>query len=104
MEAHMSARRLASLVLLAGFLGAGAPLFALPVYVNIAPPAPKVEVRVAAPGAGYVWTGGYYRWHGGAYVWVPGRWLRPPRPGAVWIPGHWKSTPHGWVWTSGHWR
>jgi hypothetical protein len=98
----MIRRRLACLVFAVSV--AAAPLGATPVYVKVAPPAPRVEVKVVAPGAGYVWTGGYYRWHGGAYVWVPGRWMRPPRPAAVWVPGHWKSTPHGWVWTAGHWR
>ncbi|HTR02999.1 MAG TPA: hypothetical protein VMN82_07365 [Thermoanaerobaculia bacterium] len=96
-------RRFLAAVALAGVLGAAAAK-AVPVYVKIAPPAPKVEVKVVAPGAGYVWTGGYYKWHGGAYVWVPGRWLMPPRPGAVWIPGHWKSTPSGWYWRPGHWK
>ena len=55
---------------------------AVPVYVKVAPPAPKVEVKVVAPGAGYVWVGGYYRWHGGAYAWVPGAWRMPPHAGA----------------------
>jgi hypothetical protein len=97
-------RRFFAVIALAASFGAGASVQALPVYVNIAPPAPKVEVRVVAPGPGYIWVGGYYRWHGGAYAWVPGKWALPPHPGAVWIPGHWKSTPHGWNWKAGHWR
>ncbi|HTY41373.1 MAG TPA: YXWGXW repeat-containing protein [Thermoanaerobaculia bacterium] len=96
-------RRFLAAVALAGALGS-AVAEALPVYVKVSPPAPKVEVKVVAPGPGYVWTGGYYKWHGGAYVWVPGRWMMPPRPGAVWIPGHWKSTPSGWYWRPGHWK
>ena len=88
---------------LAGNLLAGRAA-AAEVYVKIAPPAPRVEVKVVSPGTGYVWVGGYHRWSGTAYVWVPGRWALPPRPGAVWVPGHWKSTPSGWLWRPGHWR
>lgn len=94
---------LAAAVLAAGLAGSGS-LGAVPVYVKVGPPAAPVEVRVAAPGPGYFWTGGYYRWKGSAYVWVPGRWALPPHPGAVWIPGHWKQTPSGWYWKGGHWR
>ena len=96
-------RRFFASLALAGFL-AGATAAAIPVYVKVAPPTPKVEVRVVAPGPGYVWVGGYYRWHAGAYAWVPGKWALPPHPGAVWIPGHWKSTPSGWYWRAGHWK
>lgn len=98
----MLRRHLASIGLSALLSAASAG--AVPVYVKIAPPAPKVEVRVVAPGRGYVWVGGYYRWHAGAYVWVPGGWKLPPHAGAVWVPGHWKSTPSGWYWRPGHWR
>lgn len=96
--------RILALIVLVGSLASGARLDALPVYVKIAPPAARVEVRVASPGPGFVWVEGYHRWHGGAYVWVPGRWTLPPRPGAVWVPGHWKGTRRGWVWKAGHWR
>ncbi len=97
----MNRRTLAAAVFAAGLSAAAG---ALPVYVHIAPPKPRVEVRVVAPGPGYVWTGGYYAWRKGAYVWVPGGWALPPRPRAVWVPGHWKSTPHGWYWKAGHWH
>lgn len=97
----MNRRLLASAVFAAGLAAAAG---ALPVYVSIAPPVPRVEVKVVAPGPGYVWTGGYYTWRKSAYVWVPGAWVMPPRPHAVWVPGHWKSTPHGWYWRAGHWR
>ena len=89
----MSRRLLAAIALCAGL--AVPAMEALPVYVNIAPPAPRVEVKIAAPGPAYVWTPGYYAWRKGAYVWVAGAWVLPPWPRAIWIPGHWKSTPHG---------
>ena len=73
------------------------------VYVRIAPPAPIVEVRGEAP-RGYVWADGYHRWDGGVYTWTPGRWIAPPRPGAVWVPAHWVHDRHGWYFIDGHWR
>ena len=98
----MTRRFLAAIALSAGL--AVPVLEALPVYVNIAPPASQVEVKVAAPGPAYVWTPGYYAWRGGAYVWVGGDWLLPPRPHAVWVVGRWRSGPHGWYWRPGHWK
>jgi len=92
-----------ALVLSAGLLAA--PVFAgTHVYVKIAPPPPPAEVRVVAPGAGYVWIGGFHRWNGTAYVWVPGRWALPPRPHVVWVPGHWRHVSHGWYWVEGRWK
>lgn len=88
---------------LAGALHA-APALAARVYVKVAPPAPIAEVRVVAPGAGYVWVGGFHRWDGKAYVWTPGRWALPPRAGVVWVGGHWKKHAHGWYWVDGHWK
>jgi WXXGXW repeat (2 copies) len=88
---------------LAGLLAASEAR-SLPVYVRIAPPAPRAEVRIAAPGPGYVWVGGFHRWDGAAYVWVPGHWVLPPRPRAVWVSGHWRHGRRGWFWVEGHWR
>ena len=88
---------------LAGTLIAS-PALAARIYVRIAPPAPIAEVRVVAPGAGYIWIPGFHRWDGRAYIWVPGRWDLPPRPGVVWVPGHWRHHRHGWYWIEGHWR
>lgn len=74
------------------------------VYVRVGPPAPVYEVRVAAPGPGYVWLEGYHRWDGRAYVWVPGRWATPPRPRSRWEAGHWDHNGHGYFWVEGRWR
>src|SRR5690348_17472688 len=73
-------------------------------YVRVGPPAPIIEARIAAPGAGYVWIEGYQRWDGGRYLWVPGRWVMPPRPRARWVAGHWSRDRRGWYWVDGHWR
>jgi opacity protein-like surface antigen len=74
------------------------------VVVRIGPPAPVVERRGPAPGAGFVWIGGYHRWDGGRYVWVPGRWDRPPHPGAHWVEHRWEHRHDGYVFHEGHWR
>lgn len=74
------------------------------VYVRVAPPTAKIETRPPAPGRGYTWTGGYYRWNGNQYVWTTGRWVNPPRAGAVWVPGHWVHGNQGWYWVDGRWK
>jgi hypothetical protein len=51
-----------------------------------------------------VWIPGYYRWDGRRYVWVGGRYVRPPRPGAVWVAGVWRPERGGQVWHAGYWR
>jgi hypothetical protein len=74
------------------------------VVVKVRPPKEVIETRVAAPGPGHVWIGGYHRWDGNAYVWVPGRWERPPREHAVWVRHRWVHRHGGWVLVEGHWR
>jgi hypothetical protein len=74
------------------------------VVVRVAPPAAIVETRGVAPGPGYIWIGGYHRWDGAAYVWVPGRWDRPPRPGAHWVAHRWVRRHGGYVFVEGRWR
>jgi hypothetical protein len=74
------------------------------VVVRVAPPAPIVETQGPPPYAGAVWIGGYHRWDGGRYVWVPGRWDRPPHPGARWEPGRWDHGHDGYRWREGRWR
>ncbi|HEY7792250.1 MAG TPA: hypothetical protein VIC33_17180 [Vicinamibacterales bacterium] len=73
-------------------------------YVRVAPPVPIVEVRAAAPDAGWVWVPGYYTWNGRGYVWLAGRWERPPRGRFVWVPAHWTRSRRGWYLVRGHWR
>src|SRR5579872_1384099 len=88
--------------LIAGVLSCAS--FAAEVFVQIAPPRPRVERRIVAPGRGYVWTPGYHRWDGRAYVWVPGEWVMPPRPHARWVREQWMHRHGGWVFVEGHWR
>lgn len=72
------------------------PMPADSVVVDVAPPAPYVEVRPAIPFLGAVWLGGYWGWNGGRHHWVPGRWDQP-RPGYQW-------RPHAWVNQGGRWH
>ena len=75
------------------------------VVVRIGPPPPRpVEVVPAPPHRGWVWVPGYHRWDGHRYVWVGGRYVKPPRPGAVWVAGDWHPERGGQVWHAGYWR
>jgi WXXGXW repeat (2 copies) len=42
--------------------------------INIAPPAPRVEV-VPPPRVGYVWAPGYWEYRDRGHVWIPRRWV-----------------------------
>ena len=87
-----------------GLLLSVGSVWAAEVVIRVAPPAPVVERRIATPGPGYVWTGGYHRWDGRAYVWVPGAWVRPPHPHAHWVAPHYAHRHGGYVFVAGHWR
>jgi hypothetical protein len=67
-----------------------------PIVVDVAPPAPYVEVIPVLPFLGALWIAGYWGWHGGRHQWVPGRYERP-RPGYGW-------NSHGWVQQGGRWH
>ncbi len=73
------------------------------IRVQVAPPAPQVEVIPVAPSAQHVWISGHWRWDGARYVWNGGHWdLR--RDGYVWSPAHWVQEPSGsWIFRSGQW-
>src|SRR5439155_26063786 len=43
------------------------------VYVDEAPPPPRVEVVSVRPGPEFVWIGGYWSWIDRTYAWGPGR-------------------------------
>jgi hypothetical protein len=95
-------KKLFSCIFAGCLLASGA--MAAEVVIRVAPPRPIVEQRVIAPGAGYVWVGGYHRWDGRAYAWVPGRWELPPRPHARWVEHAYVRRGNGWVFREGHWR
>jgi hypothetical protein len=74
------------------------------VRIVIAPPPPVVERRPPPPERGFVWIDGYHHWEGVHYVWTPGRWDRPPHPGAHWVAHRWVHRHGEWVLVEGHWR
>lgn len=77
-----------------------------PVVVPTAPPVPRpaVAVRPVRPGPRHAWVEGHHRWSGSAYVWVPGRWVLPPRAGAVWVTPKVVRKGRHWHLTVGYWR
>jgi hypothetical protein len=74
------------------------------IIVQVAPPRPVVEARIASPGPGYVYQRGYHRWDGHAHVWMPGVWVMPPRPHAHWVDHRWEHRGHNYIFVEGHWR
>jgi WXXGXW repeat (2 copies) len=73
-------------------------------FANHQPPADRVEVAVASPGAGYVYIRGHWGWGSNDYNWIPGRWERVQRGYRTWVPGHWvQRRGHRWYWVEGHW-
>lgn len=77
-----------------------------PVYVEVAPPPPRVrfEVRPPRPSPGHIWIGGYWGWDNGVHVWMDGQWAEPPQPGYVWASAHWRRHGHRWAYEPGYWR
>ena len=72
------------------------------IIVEVAPPAPRVEV-VPAPRVGYVWAPGYWNWNGRRHVWVGGRWVGERR-GYRWEPHGWDEREGRWHFREGGWR
>lgn len=76
--------------------------YAQTVYVSVPPPAPKAEVRSAAPAADAIWINGHWKWDAGRYVWIAGYWEKSPK--GSWIPGYWEQRDGGYVWVNGYWK
>jgi hypothetical protein len=91
-------------LIFAGLLGLATAAWA-EVVVKMAPPAPQsMAVVGSAPGPKYVWIDGYYRWSGNRYVWVSGKWIVPPRAGAIWIAARWVPRDGSYVFIAGRWQ
>ncbi len=87
--------------MIAASVGGTAIPAAAAVYVQIGPPAMRVET-VPAPRRGYVWAPGYWNWRSNHHVWVAGSWMRE-RPGYAyhspkWVQhdGRWSQERAGW--------
>ena len=76
------------------------------VQINIAPPAPQVEVRSTQPSPQHVWVGGHWLWNRftNSYQWHPGFWQVPAVQGQVWQPAQWVQFNGFWRFVPGHWR
>lgn len=73
------------------------------IVVTQSPPAAHQEVVTARPSSDHVWVGGYWTWRTDRYEWTPGRWVIPPRSGAVWIPPRWAPEGNGYRFYEGYW-
>jgi hypothetical protein len=62
------------------------------IEVQVAPPAPRVEV-VPAIREGSVWIPGYYDYRGSDYVWVEGH-FEPARTGYVYVAPRYEEREH----------
>lgn len=71
------------------------------IYVQIGPPAPRVE-QVPPPRRGYVWSPGHWEWRGNQHVWIQGNYLRA-RPGYAYRPAEWHQRGDRWEMQRGGW-
>ena len=88
--------------IVASTLGAMPLVSSAAIYVDIAPPEPRVEVIPHAR-PGYVWAPGHYVYRHGEYRWVPGRYIREVR-GRYYHPAHWEERNGRWVFVEPRWR
>ena len=72
------------------------------IYVDVAPPDPRVEV-VPAQRAGYVWAPGHWVRRGDHWHWVGGHYVREKR-GYYWHPGHWVERDGRYVFVQPGWH
>src|ERR1039457_1362039 len=103
-HAMMASQRTLLVALLMSASAIAAPTLspaAINVDIDVAPPAPRVEV-VPGPRAHYVWAPGYWGWRGHAHAWVRGHWIRE-RPGYRWVPDQWVQAGPHWHYARGHW-
>lgn len=103
-------RTMATLLTAAGLMGLGTAAQAVPavvaqsdgIVIQVAPPAPRYEVR-PADREGYVWVPGHYDWRDGRYVWLSGQWMAD-RPGFEWREARWVQRSDGsWHLINGGW-
>jgi hypothetical protein len=74
------------------------------VVVDQDPPPPQTEVVGVAPGAGFIWVGGYYHWYGNRWAWNRGHYERPPHSGAVWVRPRYANRGNARIYVHGYWR
>jgi hypothetical protein len=76
-----------------------------PIRINVAPPAPQVEVVPVTPSPRHVWIPGHWQWRPPIrrHVWVPGHFAVRPAINRVWIPAQWVNEGGFWVFRPGRW-
>jgi WXXGXW repeat (2 copies) len=87
-----------------GLAALAAPMFGsarVYVDVDVAPPAPQVEVIPEAR-VGYVWAPGYWDWDGHHHVWTKGRYIKEHH-GHHWVNDTWVQRDGHWHHEVGHW-
>ena len=95
-------RLIVSALVAAGFIGtAPVALADVDVYLNFAPPPPRVEV-VPAPRAGYIWAPGHYVYRDGRHVWIGGSFVAE-RPGYVYHSPRWVERSGRWYYQPPRW-
>ncbi|MDR3389304.1 MAG: YXWGXW repeat-containing protein [Rudaea sp.] len=72
------------------------------VDIDVAPPAPQVEI-VPAARVGYVWAPGYWNYDGHQHVWSNGHYIREHR-GHQWVNDSWEQRGTRWHHEAGHWN
>lgn len=91
----------------AAALAASAALMAVPaqaataVYVDIAPPAPRMEPP-PPPRHGQMWVAGHWEWRHRQYVWAPGYYVAM-RPGYHYTEARWVQVGGRWSYEPGRW-
>jgi hypothetical protein len=92
-------------VLFIGMMAASVGGIAVPaaatVYVQIGPPAMRIEA-VPPPRQGYVWAPGYWNYRGNQHVWAKGTWVRE-RPGYAYHTPKWVEHDGRWSQERAHW-
>ena len=75
------------------------------IYIKIAPPRNKTEIRLEQPSPKHIWVEGHWQWSRKKddYVWIPGYWIKK-KDGKIWIRGSWERTRRGWVWVKSYWK
>jgi len=97
----MIRKTIVAAVLAASFGGIAAPASAV-IFVQVAPPAPRVEV-VPAPRPGRVWVGGHWEWRNNRHQWIAGNWIRERR-GYHYVQPNWTERDGRWQMERGNWR
>lgn len=98
---NRTARGLLLSLILAGGISSGSAIARAAIIVDVAPPAPQVEV-IPTLQPGYAWAPGYWGWQTNRHVWVNGHTMRARR-GYDWAPDRWNQVNDRHQFESGHW-